>query len=108
MAKIVTEEFDVSHKFVDEKVQYLLPIEKSTFVEISHAIGCNEFTIFVSYNKKNFVGEIEQFISDFIQKAKESDLHQYHWKVHRPIVEKTKNWPGDRFIDGFNISFTAE
>ena len=41
MAKIVIEEFDVCHKFVDEEVRYLLPIEKREFVEISHAVGCN-------------------------------------------------------------------
>ena len=108
MAKIVIEGFDVCHKLVDEEVRYLLPIEKQEFIEISHVEGCNEFIIFVSYDKKNFGGEIKQFISDIIQKAKESDLYQYHWKVHRPIVEETKNWPCDRFIDCFNITFPAE
>ena len=107
MAKIMIEEFDVCHKSVDEEIQYLLPNERRKFVEISHVVGCNEFIIFVSYDKKIFGSDIEQFISDIIQKAKQSDLHQYHWKVHRPIVEKTKNWPCDRFIDRFNISFTA-
>ena len=81
---------------------------KQEFVEISHVIGCNEFTIFVSYDKKNFGGEIKQLISHIIQKAKQSALYQYHWKVHRHIVEETKNWPCDRFIDRFNITFTAE
>ena len=58
---------------------------------------------------KNLGGvEIKQLISDIIQKPKESDLYQYHWKVRRLIVEETKNWPCDRFIDHFNITFTAE
>ena len=28
MAKIILEEFDVAHKFVDEIVRFLLPLEK--------------------------------------------------------------------------------
>ena len=50
-SKIVSEEFDVCHKFVDEEVEFLLPLEKRKFVEISHVVGCNDFVIFVSYDK---------------------------------------------------------
>ena len=41
MDKIVIEDFDACHKFVDEVVQYILPLEKQKFVEILHVVGRN-------------------------------------------------------------------
>ena len=61
MAKIVIEEFDCAHKFVDEVIRFLLPLKKRDFVETSHAVGCDDFTIFVSYDKEKFGGEIRNF-----------------------------------------------
>ena len=47
MAKTVVE-FDVAHKFVDEIVCFLLPLEKRKYIEISHVVACSDFVIFVS------------------------------------------------------------
>lgn len=107
MDKIVIEDFDACHKFVDEVVQYILPLKKRKFVEISHVVGRNDFTIFVSYDKYHFDHEIRQFISGIVQKARKSDLGCY-WKVSQPIFEETKNQPGYHFIDTFNVTFTAK
>lgn len=43
-------------------------IQKQKFVATSHTVGCNDFTIFVSHDKKIFGGKIKQFIPE------ESDL----------------------------------
>ena len=95
MAKIVVDEFDVAHKFVDEIVCFLLPLEIRKYTEISHVVGCSDFVIFVSFNKKNFGGEIR-------------NVSSYGWKVHRPLIEETKNQNCYRFTDRFNICFTAK
>ena len=63
MAEIIVEEFDAAHKFVNEIVNFL-------FVEISHVVGCSNFVIFVSYDKKNFGGEIRNFLSKICDEAK--------------------------------------
>ena len=47
----------------------LIPAEKPKFVEITYVVDCCDFTIFLSYDKKNFESEIEQFIFNIIQKA---------------------------------------
>ena len=41
-------------------------------------------------------GEIEQFISDIIQKAKESNLH--YLEIGPSYCRKNKNWPCDRLL----------
>ena len=41
-------------------------------------------------------GEKEQFISDIIQKAKESNLH--HLEIAPFYCRKNKNWPCDRLL----------
>lgn len=45
MSKIVIEEFDACHKFVDEIEFFVLPIEKRKFVEISHVVSCDKIVI---------------------------------------------------------------
>ena len=104
MAKIVIDEFN---KFVEEEVEYLLSAEKLKFVEITYVVGCSNFTIFVSYDKKNFGSEIEQFIFNIIQKARQSDLFKHNWNVQQPAVEK-KNQLRYHFSDSYNIIFTAK
>ena len=70
MAKIIVEEFDAAHKFLDEIVNCLLPLKKRKFVEISHIVGCSDFVIFVSFGKKSFGGEIRNFLSKISDEAK--------------------------------------
>ena len=68
MAKIVVEEFDAAHKFVDEIVKFLLPLEKRKYVEISHVVGCSDFVIFVSYHKENFGSKSQIFYPKYVMK----------------------------------------
>ena len=68
--KFVVQEFDIYHKFVDEEIKYFLPIEERKYVEISHVVGCSDFVIFVSYDKKNFGGEIKNFLLKIIEETK--------------------------------------
>ena len=74
MAKIIVEEFDAPHKFVDEIVKFLLPLEKRKYVETSHVVGCNDFVIFVSYHKENFGSKMGNFLSKICDEAIKSDL----------------------------------
>lgn len=96
MSKIVIEEFDACHKFVDE-IEF--------FVEISHVVSCDGFVIFVSYDLR---GEIQQFICDIIGEAKKNDLYRHGWKVYRRLIEETKNEDCYRFVDSINIIFTVQ
>ena len=41
-------------------------------------------------------GDMEQFISDIIQKAEESNLH--HLEIAPSYCKKNKNWPCDRLL----------
>ena len=54
MSKIIVEEFDVCHKFISGCVQYILPLNKRKFVNLTHEVGSEDFVIFVSYDKKTF------------------------------------------------------
>ena len=108
MSKIVAEEFDVCHKFVDEEIKYFLPIEKRKSVEISHVVGCSDFVIFISYDKKNFSAVIKNFVSKIINEAKKSDVATYRWRFRRPLVEERKNLDFYILIDRIDIIFTAE
>ena len=51
MAKIVIE-FNCAHKLIDKVVRFLLPLKKRDFVEISHAVGCDDFIVSVLQQKK--------------------------------------------------------
>ena len=46
--------------------------------------------------KNNGEGEKEKFISDIIQKAKESNLH--HLEIAPSYCRKNKNWPRDHLL----------
>ena len=108
MSKIIVEEFDVCHKFMSDCVQYILPLKDRKFVNLTHVVGSDDFIIFMSYDKKNFRGRIQQFIRDIIKEAQKSDLHKYHWAVHRPLVEETINQPYELFRDCIVTTFTVE
>ena len=98
MAKIVVEEFNAAHKFVDDIVKFLLP----------HVVGCNDFVIFVTYHKENFGSEIRSFLSKVCDEAIKSDLYKYSWKVQHLQIEEAKNLDCNRFADRFNIIFIAK
>lgn len=55
MSKIVVEEFDVCHKFVDEEIKYFLPIEKRKSVEISHVVVAETLLFLFLTTKKTLV-----------------------------------------------------
>ena len=61
MAKIVIEEFDCAHKFVDEVVRFLLTLKKRDFVEIYHAVGCDDLLFLCPTTKKNLAVKLETF-----------------------------------------------
>ena len=92
-SKIVIEEFDCCHKFIEPR-QYILLLEDRKFVNITYLVSCNEFLIFISYDKKEFGIKIKEFINLII----ESDLCRFHWKIHRPLAEEFKNGDWDWVI----------
>ena len=69
MSKIVVEEFDVCHKFIEE-IKYLLPLKEKNYVEITHVVSCLDFVIFISYDNKNFFDKIKDFTQIFLRKPK--------------------------------------
>lgn len=103
MSKITPEKFDVCHNFMSGCAQYILPLNERKFVDLTHLVSADEYTIFVSYDKKNFRGRIKQFIREIIKEAQKSDL----WKFHSPLVEETINYPYELFHDCFLITFTT-
>ena len=89
MSKITVDEFEVCHQFMQCCVSYILPLHERKFADLTYLVSCNESIIFVSYDKKNFGGRIQQFIQAIIKEANENDLYRYHCKAHRPLVEET-------------------
>ena len=69
MSKIVVEEFDVCHKFVSEVVEFILPIEQRRFVLVEHNVSCEDFTIFVGYDKLLFEHKVHEFVGEIIKEA---------------------------------------
>ena len=61
----MVEEYEVWHKFVDEEIKYFLPIEKRKYMGISHVVGCSDFVIFVSYDKKTWGQNQKNFIKNY-------------------------------------------
>ena len=78
------------------------------YIEISHLVGCSDLLFLCHTITKIFGGEIRNFLSKICDEAKKSDLSSYGWKVHRPLIEETKNQDCYRFTDRFIICFTAE
>ena len=88
MSKIVVPELDVCHKFVNN-VRRNISDKFFNFYEITHWVGDEEFTIFISYDPVLF--DIDALIVYIVESAKNSDLVTYHWKVHKPLIHKRDN-----------------
>ena len=50
-------------------VQHILPLNEREFVGLTHIVSCDEFVIFVSYDKKVFGDKIQQFVQDIIKEV---------------------------------------
>ena len=48
ISKIVVEEFDYCHKFVESTVQFILLLEDRKLVHMTQVGSCNEFLISIS------------------------------------------------------------
>ena len=48
MSRITVEEFEVCHQFMQNCVQYNLPLHERKFVNLTHLVSCDDFVIFVS------------------------------------------------------------
>ena len=82
MSKIGIEEFEVCHKFISEVVNFILLIEQGKFVQVEHNVSCEDFVIFIGYDKDRFGQKIDEFVKDIIKEAQKSELYRYHWAVH--------------------------
>ena len=67
MSKIVIGEFEVCHKFISEVVHFILPIEQWKFVQVEHNVSCEDFLIFIGYDKDEFEHKIGEFVRDIIK-----------------------------------------
>lgn len=59
MSNIILEEFDVCHQFMSNYVQFILPLNERNFVGLEHNVGCEDYVIFVNYDKKQFRDKIQ-------------------------------------------------
>ena len=102
MSKI--EEFDVCHKFVSEVAEFILPIEQRSFVLVEHNVSCEDFIIFVGYDKSLFEHKIHEFVSDIIKEGMKSCLFKY-WDVDCALVEELEKLPHQSFLHSTVTSF---
>ena len=107
MSKVVVEEFDVCLKFISKVVKLILPTEQRKFVQIEHNVSCNDFVIFIGYDKDEFDHKISEFVRDIIKESQKSELYRYGWAVHHPLVEERKGLPHEYFPHSIVISFTT-
>lgn len=54
-----------------------------------HNVSWGSFTIFLGYFQVNNF-DIDVFVEKIINLAKESNLCSHGWKIHRPLVNKSK------------------
>ena len=107
MSKIVIEQFEFCHKFIFEVVKFILPILQRMLVQVEHNVSCEDFVIFIRYDKDKFQHKIDEFVKDIIKEAQKSELYRYGWKVHRPLVEERKAMPHEYIPHSIAISFTT-
>ena len=67
MSKIVIGEFEVCHKFNSEVADFILPIEQWKFVQVEHNVSCEDFVIFIGYDKDKFEDKIGEFVREIIK-----------------------------------------
>ena len=106
MSKIVVEEFDVCHKFVSEVVEFILPIEQRRFVLVEHNVSCEDFIIFVGYDKSLFEHKVHEFVGEIIKEAGKSCLRKY-WDVDCAILDEAENFLHEYFPYSVVISFKS-
>ena len=106
MSKIVVEEFDVCHKFVSEVVEFILPIEQRRFVLVEHNVSCEDFIIFVGYDKLLFEHKVHEFVGEIIKEAGKSCLRKY-WDVDCAILEEVENFLYEYFPYSVVINFKS-
>ena len=87
MLKIVVQEFDVCHKFVQE-IRHYIASDQISKCTITHNVSCGEFSIFIGFASGHC--DIDALIFKITKKAKESDLYQNKWKVHRALIQRGK------------------
>ena len=107
MSKIVVEKFEVYHKFISEFLDFILPIGQRKFVQIEHNVSCEDFVIFIGYDKDEFEHKIDEFVKDITKKPPMSELYRYHWAVQCPLVEERKAMPHEYFPYSNVITFTT-
>ena len=70
MEKVVIEEFDCCHSFIESCVRFILPLSERKFVHVTHSVGGDNFFILVSYKKEQLNTKINQFITGIIKESK--------------------------------------
>ena len=76
MSKIVAEAFDVCHEFISEIVEFILPTEQRRFVVVEHNVSCEDFLIFIGYDKSLFEHKIYEFVGGIIKETRKSALRK--------------------------------
>ena len=105
MEKVVIEEFDCCHSFIERCVCFILPLNERIFVHVTHLVGGGKFFIFVSYDKEQLNTKINQFITDIIKESKNWDDLRKYWNVNEPLVEGYENPEWKLFPYGITFTF---
>ena len=103
--KVVIEEFDCCHSFIESCVRFILPLSERKCVHVTHLVGGDKFFIFVSHNKEQFNTKINHFITNIIKESKNWDDLPKHWNVNEPSVEGYENPERELFPYDITITF---
>ena len=85
MVRIDIEDFDVCHQLAED-IKHLPLLKERNLMHITHIVSCDEFVIFISYNKSSFGDKIQKFVQDVIKTSQRSSLYKYGWAVHRSLI----------------------
>ena len=106
MARINIEEFGVCHQLAED-IKFILPLAERSLIHITHLVGCDEFLIFIEYNKSSFGDDIKEFVQKVIKTLQESSLYSHGWAVHRPLIYDARSPDYSDFSDQIQITITT-
>ena len=78
--KIVVEELDVCHKFVNNLLFHWQHVDCA----ITHNVSCDEFVIFIDCSDSSPKLTDKEIM--YIKTAYSDKLDLYKWKIYRPLV----------------------
>ena len=79
MYRIIIVKFDVSHNFMSNCFQFILPLNERKFLTLEHNVSCKDFVTFVNYDKEQFGDKIQQFFHDIRKHRRVTSIGTIGW-----------------------------